>query len=346
MGYKQLLDQRGPKAVCDAVKAEKKLLITDTTLRDAHQSLLATRMRTHDMRVGAKAMSQTLASTFSLEMWGGATFDVAYRFLHESPWKRLDELREDIPNILFQMLFRGANAVGYTNYPDNVVTGFVRESARRGIDVFRIFDSLNWLPGMQPAIEAVLETGKIAEGTICYTGDILDPRRDKYPLSYYVKLAKELEKIGCHMLAIKDMSGLLKPFAATKLVKALKDEIGIPVHLHTHDTSGNQIATYLMACDAGVDIVDCAIASMSSFTSQPSFNSLNAALCGHERDPRFSQSGLEELSEYFSEVRPLYSAYEAGPLIPRHADLSAGDSRRAVFELQAAGGIHGSWPPL
>ena len=334
-GFKQLLDQQGPEAVCEAVLSHKRLLITDTTLRDAHQSLLATRVRTHDMLLAAPAMAHTLSSAFSLEMWGGATFDVAYRFLHESPWKRLEQLRARIPNILFQMLLRGANAVGYTNYPDNVVKQFIRLSAARGIDVFRVFDSLNWLPGMQMALDEVAQTGKIAEATICYTGDILDPRRDKYPLQYYVSLAKELEKAGAHMLCIKDMSGLLKPFAAQKLVKALKDEIGIPLHLHTHDTSGNQIAAYLLACEAGVDIVDCAIASMSSFTSQPSFNSLCAALKGTDRDPSFNLAALDELSEYWAQVRPLYSQFEAG--------LTHPDTQ--IYELEIPGGQYSNFKP-
>ncbi len=231
-GLKEVLDQKGPEAVKRWVLDQKKLLITDTTFRDAHQSLLATRVRTRDLVNIAEATSHCLADAFSLEMWGGATFDVAYRFLHESPWARLDELRKRIPNIPFQMLFRGANAVGYTNYPDNLIRAFIREAADSGIDVFRIFDSLNWLPGMEIAIEEVLKTGKIAEGTICYTGDIDDPKRDKYPLQYYVNLAKELEKTGIHFLAIKDMAGLLKPYAAKRLVTALKDAVGIPIHLH------------------------------------------------------------------------------------------------------------------
>ena len=217
-------------------------------------------------------------------MWGGATFDVAYRFLHESPWERLRLLREKIPNIPFQMLLRGANAVGYTNYPDNLIRAFIRESARSGIDVFRIFDSLNWIPGMEIAIDEVLQQGKLCEATLCYTGDILDPKRDKYTLKYYVDMAKELEKRGAHLLCIKDMSGLLKPYAAKKLVTALKNEVGLPIHLHTHDTSGNQVAAYLMAAEAGVDIVDCAIDSMSSTTSQPSLNAVVTALQGQERD--------------------------------------------------------------
>lgn len=310
-GLKQLLDSQGPEAVSRWVLDQKKLLISDTTLRDAHQSLLATRLRTRDMVTVAKATSHILQDAFSMEMWGGATYDVAYRFLRESPWGRLDELRQRIPNVLFQMLFRGANAVGYTNYPDNVIKAFVKEAAESGIDVFRIFDSLNWLPGMELAIEEVIKAGKIAEGTICYTADIDDPKRDKYSLNYYVKLAKELEKRGIHMLAIKDMSGLLKPYAAKRLVTALKNEVGVPIHLHTHDTSGNQIATYMMASEAGVDIVDCAISSLSSLTSQPSLNSLVAALQGSDRDPGFNLNELQKLSNYWEDIRPMYKQFES-----------------------------------
>ena len=319
-GPKKILDEQGPKAVVDWIKKQDKLLITDTTLRDAHQSLLATRVRTRDMRTIAGPTAHILKDAFSLEMWGGATFDVAYRFLKESPWERLDELREKMPNILFQMLFRGANAVGYTSYPDNLIKAFIKESANSGIDVFRIFDSLNWLPNMELAIDEVRNQGKIAEGTICYTGDIEDPKRDKYSLNYYVKMAKELEKMGSHLLAIKDMSGLLKPFAARKLVKALKDEIGIPIHLHSHDTGGNQIAAYMMASDAGVDIVDCAISSMSSLTSQPSLNSLVGALEGTERDTGMDLRELQKLTNYWEDVRPYYTQFESDLKAP-NADI-------------------------
>ena len=317
---KEMLDKRGPEAVAAWVSEQKRLLITDTTMRDAHQSLLATRLRTRDMLTVAPATAHILKDAFSLEMWGGATFDVAYRFLRESPWVRLDEMRRRVPNILFQMLFRGANAVGYTNYPDNVIRMFIKEAADSGIDVFRIFDSLNWLPGMEVAIDEVLKQGKIAEGTICYTGDISDPKRDKYPLNYYVGLAKELERRGVHMLCIKDMAGLLKPYAAGRLVKALKDEISAPIHLHTHDTSGNQIAAYLMAAEAGVDIVDCAIGSMSSLTSQPSFDSLVAALAGEPRDTGFDVRELAKLNHYWEDVRPMYRGFEADMKTP-NADI-------------------------
>lgn len=310
-GIKYLLDAEGPEAVTKWILDQKKLLISDTTMRDAHQSLLATRMRTVDMTRIAKATSHILQDAFSLEMWGGATFDVAYRFLHESPWGRLEQLRKRIPNIPFQMLLRGANAVGYTSYPDNVVRSFVQESANAGIDVFRIFDSLNWVKGMEVAIDEALKTGKIVEGTICYTGDILDPKRDKYTLKYYVDMAKELEKRGVHTLAIKDMSGLLKPYAAKVLVEALKDTLSIPVHLHTHDTSGNQVATLLMASEAGVDIVDTAISSLSSLTSQPSMNAVVAALEGQERETGLDLMELQKLTDYYADIRPFYRKFEA-----------------------------------
>ncbi len=310
-GLKQLLDAKGPEAVRDWILGQKKLLITDTTMRDAHQSLLATRMRTRDMIRCAAAASEILSDCFSLEMWGGATFDVAYRFLYEDPWERLDILRERIPNIPFQMLLRGANAVGYSNYPDNVIRAFIREAAKSGIDVFRVFDSLNWLPAMELSLEEVASCGKLAEAAICYTGDITDPKRDKYTLQYYVNLAKELEKRGAHILAIKDMSGLLKPYAAKKLVKALKEEVGLPIHLHTHDTSGCQVAAYLMAAEAGVDIVDTAMSSLSSLTSNPSMNSIVAALAGTERDTGFDLRRLEELNDYWSDVRLRYEVFES-----------------------------------
>lgn len=315
-GLKQMLDAKGPKAVADWVLAQKKLLICDTTCRDAHQSLLATRVRTRDIVKGMKGTSEILADAFSLECWGGATFDVAYRFLHESPWERLDLIRQKAPNLLLQMLLRGANAVGYTNYPDNVIREFIKEAARSGVDVFRVFDSLNWLPGMEVAMDEVLNQDKICQATICYTGDILDPKRDKYPLDYYVKLAKELERRGAHMLCIKDMSGILKPYAAKKLVSALKQEIGIPVQLHTHDTSGNQVAAYLLAAEAGVDVVDCAISSMASLTSQPSLNAVVAALQGTERDTGMDLDRLQYLTDYWEDVRKRYDSFEAGITSP------------------------------
>ena len=310
-GLKQFLDEKGPEALSKWVMEQKKLLITDTTCRDGHQSLLATRVRTRDMVKGADGMAKILKNCFSMEMWGGATFDVAYRFLHESPWERLDLMRRDIPNIPFQMLLRGANAVGYTNYPDNVIREFIRLAAKSGIDVFRVFDSLNWLPGIEVALDEVIKQGKFAEGTICYTGDVGDTSREKYTLSYYVNLAKEIEKRGAHSLAIKDMSGLLRPYAARELVSALKDALNIPVHLHTHDTAGSGIATCLAAADAGVDIVDLAISSMSGLTSQPSMNTLVAALEHTERDTGFDIMELQKLTDYWSDIRERYVDFES-----------------------------------
>ncbi len=311
-GLKQLLDEKGPKAVSQWVLEQKKLLLTDTTMRDAHQSLLATRMRTRDMVKGADGVADILRDCFSLEMWGGATFDVAYRFLHESPWERLRLLREKIPNIPFQMLLRGSNLVGYANYPDNLVRSFIKEAAERGIDVFRVFDSLNWIPSMEVAMDEVLNQNKLLEATMCYTGDILDPSKDKYTLKYYVDLAKELEHRGAHMLAIKDMSGLLRPYAAKKLVSTLKQEIGIPIHLHTHDTTGNQVAALLMAAEAGVDVVDAACAPLAGLTSQPSLDALVAALQGTERDTGLDLRRVQELSNYWADVRLRYESFDHG----------------------------------
>ena len=315
-GLKLLLDTDGPEAVKDWVLGQKKLLITDTTMRDAHQSLLSTRLRTRDMLKGADGTADILADCFSLEMWGGATFDTAYRFLKESPWKRLEILSERMPNTLIQMLLRASNAVGYSNYPDNLVKEFIRISAIKGIDVFRIFDSLNWIENMKMPIEEALKTGKIVEGSLCYTGDILSPNEVKYTLDYYVEKAKELESLGVHILAIKDMAGLLKPYAAQKLVETLKSELHIPIHLHTHDTTGAGVATVLKAAEAGVDIADLAIESMSSCTSQPSLNVVVEALRGTERDTGLDFEGLDELSRYYEHVRKVYKANESGMVSP------------------------------
>lgn len=324
-GTKQLLDEKGPKGVVDWIRSRKELLITDTTMRDAQQSLMATRVRTVDMEKIAPAVALYGQNLFSLEMWGGATFDTAYRFLGESPWERLETLREQIPNIMFQMLIRGANGVGYKNYPDNVIRRFVKESAQSGIDVFRIFDSLNWIQGMEVALDETLNQGKIAEACICYTGDILDESRDKYNLKYYVDMAKELEKRGAHILGIKDMSGLIKPMAAKKLIEALKNEIEIPVHLHTHDTSGNGVATLMMAANAGVDIVDAAINSMSGLTSQPALNSIAAAMVGTERDTGLNIDGMQEISDYWAAVRPVYKGFES--------DMMTGSAEIYKYEM-------------
>ena len=311
-GTKQLLDSKGPKAVADWVREQNDVLVTDTTFRDAHQSLLATRVRTKDMMNIASKTAEVFKDSFSLEMWGGATFDVAYNFLKENPWERLERLRKAIPNILFQILLRASNAVGYKNYADNVIEKFVKERANAGVDVFRIFDSLNWVDQMKVANEAVQNAGKISEGAICYTGDILNPERSNvFTLEYYVKLAKELEREGFHILAIKDMAGLLKPKAAYELIGELKSAINLPIHLHTHDTSGNGLLIYKEAIDAGVDIIDTAVASMSGLTSQPSANSLYYGLNGFNRNLRADIEGLEELSHYWSTVRPYYSDFES-----------------------------------
>jgi len=315
-GTKQILDAQGPEGLVKWVKEQKRVLLTDTTLRDAHQSLLATRVRTYDMLNIIDHTVRLLPNLFSLEMWGGATFDVAYRFLKEDPWQRLASLRAKTPNIMFQMLLRGANAVGYTNYPDNVIKAFVAESAAAGIDVFRIFDSLNWLPGMTVAIDAVRASGKIAEASLCYTGDILDPARTKYDLQYYLNLAKDLERAGAHILGIKDMAGVLKPEAAYRLVAALKETVDIPIHLHTHDTSGNGIYTYAQAAKAGVDIVDVAISSLAGMTSEPSANTLCYALTGNERQPDLDLGALTTLSHYWEDVRAYYKEFETNVLFP------------------------------
>ncbi|EKU46179.1 pyruvate carboxylase [Staphylococcus massiliensis] len=311
-GTKHLLDEKGPKALADWVLEQDDVLITDTTFRDAHQSLLATRVRTKDMMNIAPFTSKVMKDNFSLEMWGGATFDVSYNFLKENPWERLTRLRKKIPNVLFQMLLRASNAVGYKNYPDNVIRKFVDESAKAGIDVFRIFDSLNWLDQMKVANEAVQEAGKISEGAICYTGDILNTERSNiYTLKYYIDMAKELEREGFHILAIKDMAGLLKPKAAFELISELKEAVNIPVHLHSHDTSGNGILTYQQAIKAGVDIIDTAVSSMSGTTSQPSENSLYYALTDFDRSIRADIDGLEQLSHYWDTVRHYYVDFES-----------------------------------
>jgi pyruvate carboxylase len=312
-GTRQMLTRLGPEGFAAWTAGQKPLLITDTTFRDAHQSLLATRVRTYDMLGIANFVSHRLHNLYSLEMWGGATFDVTMRFLYEDPFQRLRKLREAIPNICFQMLLRASNAVGYTAYPDNVVAEFIYESAAQGIDIFRIFDSLNWLPNMKASMQAVRKTRSVCEAAICYTGDILDPKRDKYPLDYYVRMAKELEKMGAHILAIKDMAGLCKPYAAEKLVKALRQEIGIPIHFHTHDTSGLNAASVLRAADAGVHVADGAIASMSGQTSQPNLNSMVAALRHTRRDTGLDLDALNKCADYWEVVREYYAPFDTGP---------------------------------
>ncbi|MFP3919155.1 pyruvate carboxylase [Lysinibacillus telephonicus] len=319
-GTKQILDERGADGLVEWVKEQKDVLLTDTTFRDAHQSLLATRVRSQDMYQIADYNARMLHDFFSFELWGGATFDVSYRFLKEDPWARLEKLRKQMPNVLFQMLFRGANAVGYKNYPDNLIREFIKESASSGIDVFRIFDSLNWIKGMEVAIDEVRQTGKIAEAAICYTGDIFDDSRSKYSVQYYKEMAKELEAAGAHILAIKDMAGLLKPEAAYRLISELKESTSLPIHLHTHDTSGNGIYTYARAIEAGVDIIDTALGSMSGLTSQPSANSLYYAMQGSKRGVRADIESLEQLSYYWEDVRTFYSDFESGMKSP-HSEI-------------------------
>jgi pyruvate carboxylase len=312
-GTRQLLQKLGPKNFAVWARKEKRLLLTDTTFRDAHQSLMATRVRTYDLLATASAVAQRLPNLFSLEMWGGATFDTSLRFLHEDPWQRLRELRQRIPNICFQMLLRGANAVGYASYPDNVIIEFVREAHAQGIDIFRIFDSLNSIDNMRVSIDAVLETGAVCESAICYTGDILDKGRPKYSLKYYVALAKQLEKLGAHFLAIKDMAGLCKPYAAFELVKTLREEIALPIHFHTHDTSGINAASVLKAADAGVDVADGALAAMSGGTSQPNLNSIVEALRHTPRDTAVDIDTLNECSDFWETVRTYYLPFDSGP---------------------------------
>lgn len=319
-GTKQILDERGPEGLIKWIKEQDDVLLTDTTFRDAHQSLLATRVRTSDIANIASESSRLLPDLFSFEMWGGATFDVAYRFLKEDPWERLATLREQIPNVLFQMLFRGANAVGYSNYPDNVIREFVKTAAESGIDVFRIFDSLNWIKGMEVAIDATRQAGKVAEAALCYTGDILDDSRAKYTVEYYKKMAKELEESGAHILALKDMAGLLKPEAAYRLISELKATVDIPIHLHSHDTSGNGIYMYAKAIEAGVDIVDTALGSMAGLTSQPSASSLYYALQNGKRQVRADVNALESLSYYWEDVRKYYQHFESGMISP-HSEV-------------------------
>lgn len=334
-GTKQIFEEKGAKGLSDWVLDQKKLLFTDTTMRDAQQSLMATRVRTIDMERIAPAVAVYGRDLFSLEMWGGATFDVAYRFLKENPWERLAMLREKIPNILMQMLLRGANAVGYKSYPDNVVRKFIKEAAAAGIDVFRVFDSLNWIDGMAVAMDEVQNQGKIVEATMCYTGDILDENRDKYNLQYYINKAKELEKRGAHIIAIKDMSSLLKPIAAHKLVKALKNEVTVPIHLHTHDTSGNGGATLMMAAMAGVDIVDAAFDSMAGLTSQPALNSTVAALEHTERATGMNTDELQQISTYWSGIRPVYAGFES--------ELKAGTAE--IYKYEIPGGQYSNLRP-
>jgi len=327
-GTRDYLKEMGPTRFAQWMRDCKQVLLTDTTMRDAHQSLFATRMRSHDMLAVAPHYARMLPGLFSMECWGGATFDVAMRFLKEDPWDRLARLREAVPNIPFQMLLRASNAVGYTNYPDNVVRYFVQQAAENGIDIFRVFDSLNWVENMRVAMDAVIESGGLCEAAICYTGDLHDPKRSKYDLKYYVTLAKELEKAGAHVLGIKDMAGVCKPRAARELVTALKQEVGLPIHFHTHDTSGISAASVLAAIEAGCDAVDGALDAMSGMTSQPNLGSIAAALTGSERDPGLDMDAMQSLSHYWEGVRRQYSPFEA--------DMRAGTSD--VYNHEMPGG--------
>ncbi|MGB8622242.1 MAG: pyruvate carboxylase, partial [Paracoccaceae bacterium] len=311
-GTRQILEASGPQAVADWMAAQKQLLITDTTMRDGHQSLLATRMRSIDMIRVAPAYAANLPQLFSVECWGGATFDVAYRFLQECPWQRLRDLRAAMPNLMTQMLLRASNGVGYTNYPDNVVQSFVSRASRTGVDVFRVFDSLNWIENMRVAMDAVIEAEKVCEGTICYTGDILDPERSKYDLKYYVGMGKDLRAAGAHVLGLKDMAGLLKPAQAKMLITALKEEVGLPIHFHTHDTSGISAATVLAAAEAGADAVDAAMDALSGGTSQPCLGSIVEALRYSERETGLDIEAIRAISTYWEAVRRQYVAFESG----------------------------------
>lgn len=343
-GSRDLLLEMGPEKFAQHILKEKKLLLTDTTFRDAHQSLLATRMRTADMLKIIEVYSRNHADFFSIEMWGGATFDTAMRFLWECPWERLRSMRKMAPNILFQMLLRASNGVGYTNYPDNVVRAFIKQAAESGIDIFRVFDSLNWVTNMKVAMDAVLETNAICEAAICYTGDILDPKRTKYKLDYYVEMAKELEGHGAHILAIKDMAGLLKPYAAYELVSALKSELKIPIHLHTHDTAGGQIATLIKAAEAGVNIVDVAMGPFSGLTSQPNLNTLVEMLRFHERDTGMGFKALGLLSAYWEVVREYYEPFEsiqkASTAEVYHHEIPGGQFTNLFQQAQSMGLAH------
>ncbi len=310
-GTKQKLDALGPSRFAEWMRAESRVLITDTTMRDGHQSLLATRMRTYDIAAVAGTYARALPNLLSLECWGGATFDVSMRFLTEDPWERLSLVRKGAPNILLQMLLRGANGVGYTNYPDNVVKHFVRQAALGGIDLFRVFDCLNWVENMRVAMDAVVSEGKLCEAAICYTGDLLDPERSKYDLKYYVSLARDLEAAGAHIIAVKDMAGLLKPAGARVLFKALREATDRPIHFHTHDTSGIAAATILAAVENGVDAVDAAMDAFSGNTSQPCLGSIVEALRGTERDTGLDPEWIRRISFYWEAVRNQYAAFES-----------------------------------
>jgi pyruvate carboxylase len=345
-GSRQIFQKLGPEGFVKWIREQKPLLLTDTTFRDAHQSLFATRFRTRDMLRCADAYARLVPNLFSMEMWGGATFDTAMRFLKEDPWDRLAQLRSKVPNILFQMLLRGSNAVGYTSYPDNVVKSFVHESAQAGMDIFRVFDSLNWVPNMAVALESVREAGMLCEAAICYTGDILNPGRPKYDLKYYVEMAKDLEKRGANLIAIKDMAGLCKPYAAKKLIEALRQEVGIPIHFHTHDVGGAQAASVLEGSSVDLDIADGAISSMSGLTSQPSLNAIVESLRFTPRETGIDPAALIELSRYWEEVRVMYTPFESAlrsPSAEVYAYEMPGGQYTNLFQQAKALGLAARW---
>jgi len=348
-GTRTLLEAEGPQAVADWMAAQTHLLLTDTTMRDGHQSLLATRMRSIDMIRVAPAYAAHLPGLFSVECWGGATFDVAYRFLQECPWQRLRDLRAAMPNLMTQMLLRGANGVGYTTYPDNVVQAFVKQAAATGVDVFRVFDSLNWVENMRVAMDAVIENGKLCEGTICYTGDVLDPNRAKYDLNYYVAMGRDLRDAGAHVLGLKDMAGLLKPASARVLIKALKDEVGLPIHFHTHDTSGLGGATILAAAEAGVDAADAAMDALSGNTSQPTLGSIVEALRHTDRDTGLSMDAIRAISDYWEEVRAQYIAFESAQQAPTSEvylhEMPGGQYTNLKAQARSLG-LEDRWPDI
>ncbi|MEO6809307.1 MAG: pyruvate carboxylase, partial [Isosphaeraceae bacterium] len=348
-GTRQTFQKLGPEKFAAWLREQTPLLLTDTTFRDAHQSLLATRMRTRDMLRVARAYAHLVPQLFSIEMWGGATFDASMRFLKEDPWDRLSRLRAAIPNILFQMLLRGSNAVGYTSYPDNVVRAFVKEAAATGIDLFRVFDSLNWVHNMEVAIEAVRESGALCEAAICYTGDILDPSRSKYNLKYYVEIAKELEQRGANIIAIKDMAGLCKPYAAQRLTKALREAVGVPIHFHTHDIGGAQAASVLEAAEVGLDVADGAMAAMSGLTSQPNLNAVVESLRFTPRASGLDPEVLIRISRYWEQVRAMYGPFESG-LHSSSAEVYAyempGGQYSNLFQQAKGLGLAARWPDV
>ncbi len=345
-GTRDLLKSRGPKALAKWMREQSRVLVTDTTMRDGHQSLLATRMRTYDVAEIAEAYARALPGLFSLECWGGATFDVAMRFLTEDPWERLAEVRDRAPNLLLQMLLRGSNGVGYTNYPDNVVRYFVAQAAKSGVDVFRVFDCLNWVENMRVAMDAVLDADKVCEAAICYTGDILDPARSKYDLKYYVALAKELERAGAHVIGIKDMAGLLKPGAARVLFRALRQATDLPLHFHTHDTSGIAAASVLAAVDEGVDAIDAAMDAFSGNTSQPCLGSIVSALAGSPRDTGLDEAAIRRISFYWEAVRSRYAAFESdlkGPASEVYLHEMPGGQFTNLKEQARSLGLESRW---